>query len=1200
MIKKSTRIMALTMALVFLFASVAMAAIPNNTIIFGGKAYDLSLLNDQSMVQEILSAFVDNGNSFIYKTPAGALMDPNAQAVSKDVLPEVEYKDANKNVTRYGAGDGEPVAAGKVINSITATDTLGVVEIVVEGTTAEELQAAITSPACTVAAKAGVPNTYTVTIQNAAYDQEITLQFAAGFQLKEGVSNKVKWAAQMLEVQSVSAITKTSVKVILASAPAADLTSNDISKLPVLVNGSAVTPTAIAKDTTDATGKTYTLTIPSLDQQEGNLTVSGTAPASKVAPGSDFDFDFKAPTATVTVVDANHLKVVYSEKVSKAQAETVANNYAVRKISNNEDDAAPTAATLEADGKTVDLTLGAALVPASYVLKLNPTANANNIQDLAGNVLANGTEVAFTGTATTDTTPPQVLGASYDSANGILIVKFNEAMDGVTFNKAGFSLSNGATSVALTVNETGTWGDSNTKLTITLSPTTKASINALTGNLTLSIAANAVKDAASNGILAVSNQAVSQQTILTGAAYDQASNILTLTFSNPVKVNTFANASVTLDSTTGQARTLGANDKITTTVDGTTVSITLAKDANLDAWEGSAVTGRNVDFTTGATTDIYGVPVATTTNVPVTYTADTTAPTLLSASFNKTTKRMTLVFSEPVQVQDASGAYVPVAGNIAFTSGAFSFVQGNCEQYTGTDGAISKSTLTFVDTSNTITPDSKIYFTAAGAFKDDAGNNLAAVTSANAIPVTYIDQSAPTVDTNATHISPTSVKISFNKPVDQASAQTIANYTIYKDDNPAVTLPVTGAVLASNGTDVYLTVGTAATTGYTYKIKVSNVKDTFGNVVNSAQNTATWGPVPATGDTTAPTAGVITFTDVDSSKSITAGDTLDLKFSEPMSFDFTKVSAADFTVSNGHTLGAGAKFAYGATNDVLRITLGTAPTITWNDTLTPVANSNLKDMAGNSAAVAASDALTNPGTAPKISTISYADTNASGAVDAGDKLTITYDRNITLPNGAAALSASDFTLGGGLNFGNAPTFELVNSNQIVVTLGGTGIAVTVGTSTIDEAASVNIADEWGVTQAVADSNAAIVTSADKTNPTISSVAITKGAGNTGNTLEAGDTVTITMSEPVHKGTFTAGEFALFTGATQVTYAGSDSNVAVNGNKVTITIAATDGWVGTQLASITTFNFTGAAATVQDASGNVASPSAGFGVNVTKP
>lgn len=109
--------------------------------------------------------------------------------------------------------------------------------------------------------------------------------------------------------------------------------------MSVLVNDAAVTATKI--ELKAGTTKTYTLTIPTLANKQGNLTVNGIAPATKVVAGSDFDFDFQKPTATVTVVDAKTLDVTFSEKVTKANAETVGTNYVVRKISVGADDAAP-------------------------------------------------------------------------------------------------------------------------------------------------------------------------------------------------------------------------------------------------------------------------------------------------------------------------------------------------------------------------------------------------------------------------------------------------------------------------------------------------------------------------------------------------------------------------------------------------------------------------------------------------------------------------------------------------------------------------------------------------------------------------------------------------------------------------------------------------------------------------------------------
>jgi hypothetical protein len=919
--------------------------------------------------------------------------------------------------------------------------------------------------------------------------------------------------------------------------------------------------------------------------------------------GSDFDFDFKSPSATENVIDKNTIDVVFSEKVNKTNAQTLGTNYIPRKLSAAADDTAPYAAVLQADGKTVRLSLSVALTPANYVLKLNTVAGATAIKDLAGNFVATNYEATFAGVADTDTTAPQVLSASYDAGAGKLFVNFNERMDNATFVKTGFSITDGTTTVTFTVNETGTWNAARTQLEIALSATQKAAVNALGVDKKLAIAANAVKDAALNGILAVSDVAVSAKTILSAAEYNEETNTLKLTFSAPVKVSTIKLGEFTLDGSVTRVLAT-ATDTVKTKENAAIVEIEVGKNATLDAYEGAGVLNRNVDFTAAAGTfvDTNDVAVAATSDVALTYTKDTTAPTLVSASFNKTTNRLTLVFSEAVQVDNAANAYQPVPANVAFTKGAHLLTATECEQ-DSTDGvATSAKTLTFVDPTSSLTKDSKIYFTTAGAFKDDAGNKLAIVTLANAIPISYVDQTGPTA-TAAVGLTATTANLTFDKEMDRTKAQVAANYAVAMEDNPTVTIPVTAAYLNGAGTVVTLTFGSETTLGINYKITASNLTDTFGNPiqVGTGKNTAVFAGV-GTVDKTGPSlAGVAPkFVDKDNSKSITAGDELVFTFDEALNIDFTKITATDYAIPSGRNLGANPVFSYGDANNQVKVVLGTAPTITWGDTLTPAATNNFKDLAGNMAQAVASGALANPGVAPKILTISYADTNASGAVDAGDKLTITYDRNITLPNGPAVLSAADFTLGGTLNFGTTPTFELVNGNQIIVTLGGTGLGVVVGTDTIDEAASVNIADEWGKTQAAADATTAKVTSADKTNPTVSAVAITKGTGLSGAALEATDKVTITLSEPVNKAGFDAGDFVLYLGATSKVYTGATSEVTVTGNTVAIEIKAADGWVGEAISAITTFNFSGATTTLSDASGNKAVPSAGFGVTVTKP
>jgi len=1230
---KHMRVIALAVALVFLFSSVAFAAVPQYVYFQSGsdmvkvdyaKAVNDAMNDDNTLynaVKQYVGAAEETGAPVIVETDDQKVLDyQKALGAGKrfaDIVNDPAYQTSRPEAGKELRVENGQAVIGDIrpevveISSITPTDTLGVVEIVAEGTTAEALQAAIT-PACTVVDKEGVPNTYIVTIQNAAYDQEITLQFAAGFQLKAGVNNKVKWASPLPAVLTLDARAGDD-ETITVSGTVKNAVSVNIS-ITNAGNQEVASATGVAVADGSFTWKSdplaagnYTVSVVAVKDEQTSEAKTANVTVSNVAP----------TIASVTAIDGTHVKVVFSEPIRQAGAQNTA-NYDVKKLSDTSwnDDLA--AAVLQADKKTVILTLGNSLVPSpnGFVLVI-VQSGAEHIADLRGNEVVAGSEMIFSGIGTSDTVKPEALSASYDPAAGRLAVRFSEAMSTATANfvKTGFSLSNGASTVTLGVNETGDWSQGNTVLTITLSASKKAEVNALGANMTLSIAADAVKDVALNGIAAVSGIPVSAQAVLSAASYDEATNELTLTFSRAVDVSTLVKGEFTLDGT-GATRTLGAADTVTTTQDGTTVKITLAKNAALDAYEGAAVTGRNVDFSaaSGAFVDVSGLAVAATRDVPLNYVEDTTKPVLVSATFNASNSRLTLTFSEPVQVDTSDNSYQIDNTKIHFTEGAFATGQANCETYTNDGVATSAATVVFHDTSNNLTSNSKIYFD-AGAVKDDAGNEIAEVTQANAVVISFLDQTPPTVNASATQVSANTVTLTFSEPVDRASAENVANYTITKDDNPSVTLTVTAARLNAAGDKVTLTVSPAGTIGYTYNIKVSNVKDRYNNTMVNANMVGTdiaqW-TVDGTGDTTGPTAGALTYTDVDGSKSITAGDTIEIAFNEVLNVDFSKVTAADFSVSNNHNLGTNPTFAYGSGNDRVKITLGANPTITWGDTITPAADNDIKDLAGNSAQQHASEQLTNPGTAPKITSISYADTNASGVVDAGDKLTITYDRNITLPNGISALSADDFTLSGGLSFGSSPSFEVQGGNQIVVTLGGSGIAVdaSVGTDdAIDEAESSDIADEWGVTQGAADDTTARVTSADRTQPTIVSVVFNDANDNL--IMDQGETIVITVSEPIGKtgdiGNAGGQMINLYNGPTAnpLSDAGTpgknpNSLVTVSGNKITITLddGTNNDWTGEAVNTTTTFNLSGTVPELRDASGNVLAPAAGFGVTIS--
>ena len=108
------RLVACVLSITLSTAGLAYAALPNNTIIFGNKAYDLSLLNDASLVNEILAAFISNNNQFVYKSVTGSLTDAMGNPISAAGIPAVTYKDAGKVVTNYAGGDGSPLSGAAV------------------------------------------------------------------------------------------------------------------------------------------------------------------------------------------------------------------------------------------------------------------------------------------------------------------------------------------------------------------------------------------------------------------------------------------------------------------------------------------------------------------------------------------------------------------------------------------------------------------------------------------------------------------------------------------------------------------------------------------------------------------------------------------------------------------------------------------------------------------------------------------------------------------------------------------------------------------------------------------------------------------------------------------------------------------------------------------------------------------------------
>lgn len=669
-----------------------------------------------------------------------------------------------------------------------------------------------------------------------------------------------------------SAINATTVQVVLATAPAADPATTDFQ---VQENGNAVAVSAVAKVASDTTGKTYKLTVASLANKQGSLTVNGVAPAAKIAVGSEYDFDFKAPVIeSVQVVGARQLQLNFSEKMdaSAAPAATVFNTYEVTKISDGSVliengvggavDRAGVLATLSPDKKSVTLTLGANMVPAQYAFSVKTAANIYDIQGVAGNQkVYPGTEILFTPTAEqlVDTTAAVINLATYNTSTGKLTLTFNKAVTDAATDITKFSIN----SVNLVSTDTlGTGATANDNIIEITLVTSKAAVNALTGDLTLTAAAGAFGK--TGAMTAGQTIALTKEDppVLSSASYNQEAKQLTLVFDKEV---TLENATVASLCTSASSGTVAVAKTETTQTGKNTewvFTIGAAKDATLKALvPAPSSTTLKVTLAAGAVKNAAAVANLAgqstyATGVAATYTADTGKPTLTAAEYNNNTKELKLTFSEKVKytIGDITPASILIQKSANTTISAdFDLTKNDAGAATPVNQSDIKetanaTTLTFILKDNTasggtgttctkdagaieasyLIRDNMKVVLGANAVKDESGLLNDATTYATGIALTFKDYIAPTVTTVQT-INSNLVKVTFNETVDSATASDVANYVI--KDSTLATLAVTAAAvqpMAADGTmDVWLTTAAQAA-GAPYTIAISNVKDSPG------------------------------------------------------------------------------------------------------------------------------------------------------------------------------------------------------------------------------------------------------------------------------------------------------------------------------------------------------------------------------------
>lgn len=960
--------------------------------------------------------------------------------------------------------------------------------------------------------------------------------------------------------------------------------------------------------------------------------------------------DAVRPTiVSVTPTDATHLTVVFSEKIKKANLEQIETTGAttrglfnVQKLSAIGADLISTTVspTLAADQKTAYITLGTAMVssPNGYVFQIvndgdaganvgNPAAT-DSTMDLAGNAVTTGSEFIFSGIGTADTTAPTVVASSFDPSNNKLSVAFNEPISTVV-DCSKLAVTNGTSTVALTTGENASVVGS--KLTITLTTATATSVKALTGSLTLNVTAAAVKDT-SNNTVAAATVAVENVPAVLSATYNQLTNKATITFNKTVDVSTINLTKFTFVDTGGTNLTLTsgtypAASSLDTTTNGTTIQVSVENTGGSNNVEASTVTARTLSVAAGAGYDLTGTEIAVSTGTAVTYTADATVPVVTTATYNASTKYIQFTFPEKMKFDSVIPANIKIYDYTSSTAGT------QIATLTGETviEASNQTTVSFNLTAGTndttiegVVDKTKIgVVLSANAFSDEAGNYTAAVAATAPISLSYADSTPPSLNgVTPTQLSTSLISIVYNEKVNVAAATTAANYTVYKDDNPSVTLPVTTVTMGSDQTTAFITLGTPGTLAFNYKVKVMNVPDIYGNmIVNSSTTNITnnW-TVTGAADTTAPFAQSVTYTDVNTNAVVDAGDTLKVAFSEPINVTGT-LTSADFATTNwttANTYGTSASLVKGANANEILVTLGTTPGLAVADfaadgtpaKIDSATSTKIRDLAGNAAAangtpitIASPDAI-----APYMTAAVYSDDNANGKIDVGDKLTLTFSEaldptalSVAAPTAAQAgndggASWLDYTDASDL-MGTGTTGEYASSNtQIIFTLNapeldgaGTTLAyLTKNTSKVDvRPANFALKDKWQNTVVVNPTATPVkITSADTAGPTVTSAVYTDN-----NTvgLSAGDFISLTLSEPVTLGTVVPADFFLSgggsfdaTGGFTVFAAGASPNIL----KITVGTPGTTAFTP----GVTTIAFAaGGTTNVYDASGNKGLP-----------
>jgi len=304
-------------------------------------------------------------------------------------------------------------------------------------------------------------------------------------------------------------------------------------------------------------------------------------------------------------------------------------------------------------------------------------------------------------------------------------------------------------------------------------------------------------------------------------------------------------------------------------------------------------------------------------------------------------------------------------------------------------------------------------------------------------------------------------------------------------------------------------------------------------------------------DNVGPTLSSIAWTDVDSSKAISATDTLAFTFSEKMKT--STVTAANVSTvlltNTSHTYGSGATVAWSAGDTVVTVTLGTALTIVSGDTVNPTnAVTDVADVADASSAVTLDCAM------PTLSSIAWTDVDSSTDISATDTLVFTFSETMNASTVTAANVDTALPITGtGTTYGTTATAAWSTTDTVMTVTLGTGVDIVSG-DTVNPAATVtDVAD-------LADATTTGVAITDGIGPTLDSITWTDTDASTD--ISGTDTLAFTFSEAMATTTVTTANInvVLATSGTHTFYYGTVTNGlalswSADGTVLTVTVGS---------------------------------------------